>query len=102
MPDVQKTTARRPLPLPDDEWRSRWLVDGRWNALHRVAEIEWEDGEKISGRGISVCGRERRWQMPGILSRLDLKRCPECCAALGIPRGDGAPFNAFEGDARNA
>jgi len=87
-----------PLPIETEHWRSRWLVDRRWNALHRISSIKWDvPDEMISGVGVAVCGRKRTFRMPGLLSRLWLKRCPECCKALGIPTGEGAPFNAFDG-----
>lgn len=82
-----------PLPLTQDHWRSRWLVLPRWRNLHRVAEIAWADGEMIYGQGTTVCGKKGRLAMPGIFARLGLKRCRSCCRSLGIPHGDGAPFN---------
>ena len=91
-----------PLPIDADNWRSRWLVAQRWNALHRIAEIVWEDGEMIVGEGVTVCGRRARFSMPGIFSRMGLKRCPQCCKALGIPAGNGAPFNALTGEEADA
>lgn len=95
----EPTTTLAPLPLDDDHWRSRWLVDRRWNALHRIASIEWDEpDEMIAGEGVSVCGRKHRFCMPGFPSRMGLKRCGECCKLLGIPTGDGAPFNVLEGD----
>lgn len=77
----------------------------RWRVLHRVATIEWgglEPEAMISGVGVSVCGLEGALQMPGILSRMGLPRCAKCCRRLGIPTGDGAPFNALKGDLQNA
>lgn len=87
----------QPLPLSDDDWRRRWLVTGRWYALHRIAEIEWRTAERLGGRGTAICGRKGNWQMPGIFSRMGLKRCPNCCKLLAIPPGDGAPFNELAG-----
>lgn len=46
-----------PLPIPDEHWRSRWLVfPDSWNRLHRVAALvaavhraskqdEWREAE---------------------------------------------------------
>jgi hypothetical protein len=82
-----------PLPIPQDDWPSRWLVLPSWRVLHRVAEIEWEDGEMIVGEGVTVCGRRGRLRMPGVFSRIGLKRCTKCCRALGIPQGEGHPYN---------
>ena len=85
---------RRPLPLVQDDWRKRWLVLPSWNVLHRVSEIEWDDEEdRVAGDGVTLCGRRGWLQVPGISSRMGRKRCGHCCDLLGIPRGDGAPYN---------
>lgn len=91
-----------PLPLPRTNWRSRWLVNARWQVLHRVSAIDWEDGEMISGAGVTVCGLKGRLTMPGLVSRMSLKRCTRCCRLLRIPQGDGAPFNVLKGRGTNA
>jgi hypothetical protein len=90
------TDMAEPLKIDQDNWRSRWLVfSGSGRVLHRVAVIEWEDDEDmIAGDGVVLCGRKGWLHMPGIFSRMDLKRCPKCCRLMGIPQGDGAPFNA--------
>jgi hypothetical protein len=85
--------VRKPLNLPLEHWRSRWLVLPSWRALHRVSEIAWEDSQMISGEGVTVCGRRGNLQMPGLFSRTGLKRCSACCRALNIPTGEGAPFS---------
>lgn len=90
-----------PEPYPDD-WRKRWVqARGRKAyALHRVLRMENDDWEAdglipIGGKGEVVCGaRSSRWHMPGIFSRMGAPRCSKCCKKLGIPTGDGAPFNA--------
>lgn len=88
-------TKRRPLPIPDSNWKSRWLVTYSWKALHRVSEIQWDEpNEMISGNGITLCGHRAWMCMPGFPSRIGLKRCQKCCKILGIPEGDGCPFNA--------
>jgi hypothetical protein len=57
-------------------------------------KIRWrKDLEWISGRGVTVCGREGILQMPGVLSRMYLPWCLHCCKTLEIPTGNGAPFN---------
>lgn len=85
---------RKPLPIGDDHWASRWLVLPRsWNRLHRVSEIEWDDGDMIRGEGVTVCGRKGYLTMPGVISRMGLERCAHCCKATGVPLGNGAPFN---------
>lgn len=88
-----------PLHIGQDNWRSRWLVEGESRALHRISSIAWDEAdEMISGKGVSVCGRRRHFRMPGIFSRMGLMRCQTCCELLGVPEGNGAPFNALEGD----
>jgi hypothetical protein len=81
------------------DWRSRWLVCGATGkALHRIATIRWEDPyDAIAGRGVTVCGLRGRFRVPGLFSRLGLRRCVRCCVRLGIPAGPGAPFNALKG-----
>ena len=106
-------------PLETNSWRSKWLVFKTWNKLHRVSEIIWEiecykdptkpeecqfgdcvrnkrcvgADDQIRGEGITICGRKGSLMMPGIFSRIGLPRCSRCCDILGIPRGEGAPFN---------
>lgn len=113
---------QKPLPLDQNHWRSRWLVLPEWDMLHRVAEINWgeyppeildsipeedrtaeeelaamkksaEEG-KIEGIGKTICGKKGYLRMPGIFSRLELQRCPECCKLMNVPGGKGNPFNA--------
>jgi hypothetical protein len=69
------------------------MVLDSWNCLHRISEIEWEDEDEISGDGISVCGQRGRYCIPGMFSRMGLRRCKHCCRALEIPDGEGAPAN---------
>jgi len=83
-----------PLELHDDDWRSRWLVFESWRCLHRVAEIAWwDDSDKIRGDGVTVCGTEGFLMMPGIMSRMGLRRCKKCCDMMGVPSGEGSPYN---------
>lgn len=87
--------TRKPLKLRKSDWKSRWLVFPAWGILHRVSEIAWDDNrEKIRGKGVTVCGRRGLLMMPGFPSRIGLMRCPKCCERLGIPQGNGAPFNS--------
>lgn len=81
------------LPIPQDNWRSRWLVLPRWGVLHRVASIDWRDDEMICGDGETICGRRGHLHMPGVFSRMEGARCPKCCKATEIPEGYGSPFN---------
>lgn len=87
--------SRLPLQTTDDHWRSRWLVLPRsWDRLHRVAcGIVWDDEDMTGGVGVTVCGLKGYLIMPGIFSRMGLPRCAHCCRIVGVPEGDGAPFN---------
>ena len=122
----------KPLFLAQDDWRSRWLVSPDDDFLHRVAEMDWgeyppemleeiseEDRtspeqlaefkrdaqeEKIEGIGKAICGLSGYMHMPGIFSRMGLKRCPECCKLMNIPEGKGCPYNEGileEGDSKD-
>lgn len=71
--------------------------------LHRVSEIRWNnDYDGIAGQGDPVCGLSCDVVMPGIFSRMDLKRCRRCCRSVGTPPGYGAPFNALVGEQKDA
>lgn len=91
----------KPAPLTNDEWRWRWQcrADGDWEnptyddlLLHRVAE-PFQIGDWESTEARTVCGRTMMLCMPGFGSRIGAPRCPKCCEVVGIPAGDGAPYN---------
>lgn len=80
------------------QWSER-----RGDKLHRLSSITWELGlEEIAGEGMTVCGRRGRLAMPGIFSRMRAPRCLDCCRALGIPPGNGAPRNVFTSEWKDA
>jgi hypothetical protein len=88
------------IPAYEDQWRKRWVYIGpAYRVLHRVGRerTEWEGAEvrgAVALYGDTVCGIENRlMSMPGIISRMGLPRCAKCCDKLGVPRGEGAPFN---------
>jgi hypothetical protein len=91
---LREDTMSMTLPTFGDDWRCRWLYLGRGAVLHRVASIEWEDADTIAGSGATACNRTGRMTMPGTVGRLLAHRCTACCAAVGVPSGKGAPFNA--------
>jgi hypothetical protein len=77
-----------------------WLVSGKWRRLHAIPasaanpqamRTAIDDNEPIPAR--AACGIRRGWWMPGLGSRLGLRRCTPCCRALGIPAGNGTPAN---------
>lgn len=92
-----------PLPIATDHWRNRWLMrPSGGGVLHRISTITWSDGDMTSGLGTAVCGERGAWWMPECLSRLNALRCSACCKALGIPPGDGTPFNVLTRAAKDA
>ena len=83
-----------------DDWRYRWecrdSASGWWSdRLHRIAVVTKvrDEDEGVGVEGKSACGLSGLWAMPGLISRMARPRCAHCCDRLGIPRGDGAPFN---------
>ena len=80
-------------------WQVRWKCDGKWDVLHRVqsiSEILWPEeygGEPTHVIGETCCGIKGRLSMPGLLSRLAMPRCPECCRIAGVMEGNGMPGN---------
>jgi len=92
-------TDRRALPFPDDaDWHWRWIQFAGAGAtiLHRVLSYVLVDAEWVQIHDVeTACGmRIKRTGMPGLLSGLGAPRCKVCCRRLGIPAGDGAPYNA--------
>ncbi|MGW7359434.1 hypothetical protein ACWGI0_23070 [Streptomyces sp. NPDC054802] len=86
-----------PIPENAGHW---WLVCGKWRRLHGIPgetltkEQLWDAidvGERLAAR--AACGLRRRWDLPGLFSRLGRRRCVPCCRALGIPPGYGTPAN---------
>lgn len=89
----------RDLPFAHNEqWHWRWVQfpGNSATTLHRVASYSRLDKRWVEIYGVrTVCDRHIvRTGMPGILSRMGAPRCKVCCRRLGIPAGDGAPFNA--------
>ncbi len=83
------------------EWD--WVTDYRGRPsrerLHNLASAddpaEWEDN--AGGAGVTSCGkRSDWWSIPGLFSRMSVKRCKACCDALGYPHGKGSPKNDAE------
>lgn len=86
-----------PVPENHGHW---WLTTGRWQRLHAIPgatvtaqQMRTAIDEAQPITATTACGLQRRWDMPGIASRLALPRCPHCCRALGIPAGTGTPAN---------
>ncbi|MEU0659586.1 hypothetical protein [Streptomyces lavendulocolor] len=86
-----------PTPENGSCW---WLVSGKWRLLHAIPAAlitgdqmrdAIDEGRRIPAH--AACGLRRRWDMPGIFSRIARRRCTPCCRALGIPPGNGTPAN---------
>lgn len=86
-------------PIPDNanHW---WLCCGKWRRLHAIPGTaisreamrdSIDENEPLPAR--AACGLRRGWRMPGLFSRLGLRRCTPCCLALAIPLGNGTPAN---------
>jgi len=89
---MQKAETYKPAKLK--YWRERWFQIDAKITLHRIAKIKWDHKEdRISGKGIAVCGAEGFMSMPGIFSRMSAKRCKKCCELLELPNGIGCPYN---------
>ncbi len=77
-----------------------WLCTGKWRVLHAIPgdlisreamRESIDENEPLTAR--AACGIRRRWEMPGIGSRLGRRRCTTCCRTLGIKPGHGTPAN---------
>lgn len=80
-----------------------WLVGNNWRTLHYVAGIDattwdnWWEPDSVPGyqarQLTAMCGTVIQADLPGMMSRMGLRRCARCCDRLRIPRGNGAPVN---------
>jgi hypothetical protein len=77
-----------------------WLCCGKWRRLHAIPgpditpeQIRDAIDENRPLQRRATCGLRRGWWMPGIGSRLGLRRCSACCQTLGVPHGHGTPAN---------
>lgn len=74
--------------------RVDWVYGGqRPSVLHALGEISNDADEDWYGEGKTACGRVGQWEIPGLFSRMGVKRCDRCCDRLGFPRGVGSPKN---------
>lgn len=72
----------------------------RTTVLHHVTLTpeqcaEWGEEAGLYGSVVTAtCGRAIKDPcVPGIFSRMSMKRCDRCCDRLGYPRGIGSPKN---------
>lgn len=89
----------------------RWLyAPPAYRVLHRLIVMKWnsdDDPESdYAGRcctGEAACGYATKGDgnrilpgmffIPGMFSRMGLSRCKKCCVKVGVPFGDGTPWN---------
>jgi hypothetical protein len=90
-------TAAHPTLANRAHW---WLTEWNITHLHAVRPHSWDYDEWTeSGNGdvglpaATLCGTTINAIYPALGARLDGKRCPDCCLAVGIPAGTGTPAN---------
>jgi hypothetical protein len=79
-------------------WRWVWKVDVGSSTLHRLVgpvDINCDAG---IATGTAGCGLKGSFEMPGGGLAQGARRCPQCCDAVGVARGRGAPFNHGENE----
>lgn len=86
-------SARQPIAMLTRH--QEWMVLPSWRVLHRISSITPDDIDDglPNGQGEAVCGATGHFMVPGIFSRMGLRRCSRCCDQLGIPRGNGNTYN---------
>lgn len=95
-----------PIPENAGHW---WLCCGKWERLHAIPanaitpqrmRDAIDTNEPLHHR--AACGLQSGWWMPGIGSRLGLRRCIPCCRTISIPPGNGTPANENDRKAQPA
>lgn len=74
-------------------WEFDWAITYGGRQLHHVAVLTTDFENDVEGIGTTSCGRRTRVMIPGVFSRMSLKRCDRCCDKIGYPRGIGSPKN---------
>ena len=57
------------LVIRPGEWRLRWLYTIQGNRLHKIEQVRAISEERTHVDGVSACGHEAVWCMPGFWSR---------------------------------
>lgn len=76
-----------------------WVISPHGARLHHVALTPERDAQLtedglLPDGAVAACGwRLTSVAIPGVFSRLHVRRCAPCCDALGYPRGVGSPKN---------
>jgi hypothetical protein len=77
-----------------------WVYTYQGTVLHHATftpEAEREMDDYATAIGSLDCGRgERQVWIPGMFSRMGMKRCDRCCVVNGLPKGIGSPKNDDE------
>jgi hypothetical protein len=72
---------------------ANWVIVPESKMLHAPLEhYPWATEPWVES-GETVCGIAGRLDIPGIISRSSLERCPKCCHAFVLPQGFGSPKN---------
>jgi hypothetical protein len=98
---LKKKLPNRPKKMKPSQAGWRWVILGDGERLHRVCELnierieelDEEGGEGMHGPGKTVCGRTGDLMMAGVISRMGMARCHNCCRAIQMPDGLGNPRN---------
>lgn len=78
--------------LVEFDWLTTFDRDSR--LLHYATGLDFRDGETSWPDVRFACGQRVGWAaIPGISTRMTLRRCGACCAVRGLPRGKGSPKN---------
>ena len=90
-------SLREPMRMP---WKQAWKVLESWRCLHRVAVVvevlhaDEYDGDAVHVAGTACCGAHGHFAMPGLFSRMGLRRCAHCSRIAGVdPSLPGIPGN---------
>lgn len=76
------------------EWD--WMLTEVGTVLHHLARFDDPGQAEVNwgGPGRTTCGLQTKWlSIPGLLTRMEAKRCERCCRAVGYPLGYGSPKN---------
>lgn len=80
------------------EWD--WFYSEHSERLHHATLTaeqlqEWADNSQLEEETVTAtCGRRIRWpSVPGMFSRMSMRRCDRCSDRVGYDRGIGSPKN---------
>lgn len=74
--------------------RIDWVYFHPYDFIHAVKSACYNVEEWVLEDVVTECGLlTEEASIPGILSRMEMIRCPACCKATGLPEGQGSPKN---------